>query len=130
MNKIQELLKNRFVRYVLVGGTAYCIEIVTIYLLHEVLGLSPVQSVAISFWIGFVAVFGLQKFITFQDYQREKKEIAKQLVGYSFLVAWNYAFTLITVTIFSGKISVFVIRTVVIAIMTTWNFVIYRKLFT
>jgi len=100
----------------------------SLYLLKVVLGLSDLAAVAISFWIGFVVAFVLQKWVTFKNHDKQPKVIGKQLIMYGALAAWNYVFTLGLVALFSHAMSVFLIRTVAIAIITLWNYVIYRKL--
>jgi len=121
--------KNTLVRYLVVGGVAYLIEMGFLYFLKYGAHASSLESVAISFWIGLVAAFVMQKFITFQNYESKTKEVAKQLLGYGILVAWNYGFTLLAVHIFEKSFSVFVIRTAAILIITSWNFIIYKALF-
>ena len=96
---------------------------------REVLGLSPVAAVAISFWVGFVAAFLLQKLITFRNYERAIHHLAKQLGSYGLLTLWNYAFTLVLARLFARTTSIFIIRTLTIAIITCWNFFIYQKMF-
>ena len=59
------MLKNRIIRYLVVGVSAYALEMAVLFGLHDGVGLSPVESVAISFWFGLVIAFALQKFITF-----------------------------------------------------------------
>jgi putative flippase GtrA len=121
--------KRTLVRYILVGGVAYFLEITSLYFLNHVAGLSPLKSVAISFWVGFVVAFVLQKFITFQNYDKRARIVMGQLALYSLLVVWNYAFTLVLVKFFASTISVFIVRTVAILIITSWNFFIYKVLF-
>ena len=116
-------------RYIIVGGAAYVTEMLTLYSLRHVLGLSPVISVAISFWVGFVMAFTLQKLVTFQNYEKRTHVLVGQMLGYSLLVAWNYALTLIIVKLLSDSVSVLILRSVIIVIATCWNFVIYRQLF-
>lgn len=118
-----------FKRYLLVGVTAYAVEMTALYALRHGLGYGPISSVAVSFWIGFVTAFVMQKLITFRNYEKTTRIIAKQLVGYSLLVAWNYGFTLLVVDMFSRHASVFALRTSVIVITTSWNFVAYKFLF-
>jgi putative flippase GtrA len=122
-------MKSVYIRYLVVGGTAYLTEMGALYILKKQIGLGSVSSVAISFWIGFVVAFTLQKTITFQNYDRGTKAISQQLAFYSLLIAWNYAFTLVAVKLFEKNVSVFVIRTLVIMIVTSWNFITYRWLF-
>ena len=116
-------------RYLIIGILAYLVEMASLFLLHKGAGLSPVSAVAISFWIGFVVAFIQQKLITFRNYDRRAHMLAKQLAGYSLLVAWNYGFTLLMVKFLSPRLSVFVIRTGVILVVTFWNFLTYQILF-
>jgi putative flippase GtrA len=115
------------VRYILVGGSAYLVEMGTLYGLHHGLGLGPLASVAISFWVGFIVAFVLQKTIVFKNYERGAKVLSRQLGIYSLLIVWNYLFTLVMVKLLSDTFSVFIIRTGVIAIITLWNFYLYKR---
>lgn len=123
------VFKHKIIRYMVVGGSAYVIEMTSLYILRYVLGLSALVAVAISFWIGFVAAFTLQKVITFKNYDRGIASISKQILGYSTLVAFNYAFTLLAVNLLQTTLNVMAIRTLTIATITLWNFYIYGKLF-
>ncbi len=126
---LSRLFEHTAFRYLFVGGSAYVIEMIALYTLRYSLNLSPLTSVAISFWVGFIIAFVLQKTITFQNYERNAKTITKQLLGYSMLVAFNYGFTLIVVAVLHEKLNVLVIRTATIATITLWNFYVYSKLF-
>src|SRR5664279_5546562 len=97
--------------------------------LYDALHLSSFISVAISYWVGFAVSFISQKFIVFSNHDKRRHIIAKQLVGYSLLVAWNYVFTLAVIALFSSSVSVFVLRTGAIAVTLLWNFAIYKRLF-
>jgi putative flippase GtrA len=123
------ILRKQIIKYVIVGGLAYILEMGALYVFRSMLGLSPVHAVAISFWLGFIAAFALQKIVTFQNYARHPRTLTIQLAGYSALVAWNYLITLLAVKVFANNASVFIIRTIVIIIVTIWNFAIYRYLF-
>jgi putative flippase GtrA len=119
-------IPRQFITYLVVGGSAYLIEMASLYLFKTVFHLSDLASVAISFWVGFVAAFILQKVITFKNRDKTAKGISKQVVIYGILAAWNYLFSLILVEIFSGTTSVFWVRTIAIGIITLWNYAIYR----
>ncbi len=121
--------KNIFIRYILVGGTAYVIEMGSLFVLRYGLDLSPLVSAACSFWIGFAVAFVLQKFVTFQNYEKKAQTVARQAVLYSALTVWNYAFTLVLVKIFAKYASVLIIRTAAIAVITSWNFFVYKRFF-
>lgn len=121
--------KTHFFRYLIVGSTAYLSEITTLYVFHRIIGLSSIKSVAISYWVGLTVAFTLQKLVTFQNRDKRIHVMASQMAGFALLVIWNYLFTLITVKLLSDHISVFVLRTAIILITTSWNFMIYKKLF-
>jgi len=122
------MLKNKLLRYLIVGGSAYVMEMLIILGLHNGLGLSPISSVAISFWFGLVIAFVLQKFITFENHEKRIHMLGLQLTLYACLVAANYLITLLAVRHFSPRNSVFEIRTAVIILSTIWNYVVYDKL--
>lgn len=116
-------------RYILVGGTSYGFEMAVLYSLRFGLRMSSFTAVAISFWAGFVCAFVLQKIVTFKNYENDVRTITHQVIKYGLLTAWNYAFTLGIVHLFDELASVFVLRTLSIVIITSWNFIIYQKLF-
>lgn len=122
-----KILKNRLIRYLVVGGSAYALEMAVLFGLHDGIGLSPVESVAISFWFGLVIAFALQKFITFENHEKGIHILGTQLAIYACLVTFNYLVTLLAVKYLSKSYSVFEIRTAVIALGTIWNYVVYKN---
>ena len=116
-------------RYLIVGGGSFCIELASLYVLKNSLHLSPELAVSFSFWIGFVVAFTLQKQITYKNKQQAPRLLAKQLVLYSGLVAFNYTFTLLMVVIFKKHTSVFIIRSIVVLFTTLWNYFAYKIIF-
>ena len=123
------MIKNRLPRYVIVGGCAYVAEMSSLYGLISLVGLKPVLAVGVSFWVGFMVAFTLQKLITFKNYDRKPRSLARQLTSYALLVAWNYGVTLVLVAILTPQLSAFVIRTGAILLIATWNFFIYKRIF-
>lgn len=121
--------REQFVRYIVVGATSYLIEMGSLYILHNLFGLTSLVSVAISFWIGFSAAFVLQKWFAFASHDKTRRTLTKQLLAYSTLATWNYVFTLGMVALFTPLASVFILRTIAIIIITIWNFAIYRVIF-
>jgi putative flippase GtrA len=123
------MISKTLTRYLLVGGFAYVVEIASLWVFTHPMGLSPLTAVAISFWIGFVVAFILQKFVAFENHDKRVRIIAGQLIWYSLLVGWNYLFTLLLVKLFGGTVSVFIVRTIAILVITSWNFWAYKLLF-
>lgn len=126
---IQKLVQHQIVRYLFIGGLSFVIEISVLFALNQLLHVPPTISVAISFWVGFIIAYILQKLVTFQNKEKSKRALAKQLAGYTLLVLWNYGFTLLVVELFQNNISVVVLRTIVIVITTIWNYALYKILF-
>lgn len=121
--------KSRLPRYAVVGATAYFSEMFCLLILIRILDFKPVTAVAISFWVGFVIAFSLQKLITFKNYERKPKALAWQIISYCALVTWNYGFSLALIRLFAPKISAFVVRTVAIIVIASWNYVLYHYIF-
>lgn len=115
-------------RYLLVGGGAYLVEMATLFLLKKV-SLGNVESVAVSFWVGLIVAFVLQKSITFRSRAKSKKHLTHQATLYLLLVAINYLFTLAVVALIGNVITVFGARTFAIVITTAWNYAIYKIIF-
>lgn len=128
VNSIIELIRtNSIVKYILVGGSTYALELLVIYLL-KLLGLNDVIAVGIAFWFGLAASFVLQKVIAFSNKDKSARTVTRQAVMYGVLVAVNYAFTLGVVALFSEEFGVFLTRTIALVITTFWNFFLYRNL--
>lgn len=120
------MLGAQIIRYLFVGGLAYVIEMSSLYVLHKFSNLSAIGAVAVSFWVGFLTAFLLQKILTFKNHDKRAKAIFTQIILYSLLVGFNYIFSLLMVAILANNINVFIVRTLTIIIVTCWNFYIYR----
>lgn len=116
------------VRYIFIGGLSFVTEITFLYFLTD-LEIGAVTSVAISFWVGLVVAFILQKTIAFRDQRKEPGVITKQIGIYLCLVGFNYMFTLLFVQLTQDFMQVYTSRTMVILITTIWNFYIYKVMF-
>ena len=121
--------KSRLARYLVVGGIAYVIEIATLYILHHKVGWSSLRSVAVSFWVGLIVAFLLQKIVTFENKDRRAHILARQVGAYGLLVLFNYLVTLLAVKYLSKWLSVYLIRSLIILLVACWNFPIYNLMF-
>lgn len=126
MAKISLLLQKQKSRYIIIGLSVYVIELLVIYSV-QLLGSSTTAAVGISFWIGLLVSFVLQKFITFQDRRIKKAVLVPQVMAVSILVLWNFAFTLGCSWLLSSKLPAFLIRTLALGITTMWNFYLYKS---
>ena len=113
-------------RYVLVGGSAYVIEIAIIVIAQDI-GANNVLAVAISFWVGLMYTFVLQKFFSFNDRRTQHKILVPQILMVTALVLFNFAFTIAVTALLQHELRAIVTRTIAIAITTLWNFYLYRN---
>lgn len=127
MQVTKSLLSSKPVRYILIGSFSYAVEFCILIALIKS-GLSATASTAISFWVGLVVAFILQKFVAFSNRTVKARELSKQSTIYLLLVVFNYAFTLMFVSVLSDD-RVLITRTIALGITTTWNFFIYKRLF-
>jgi len=113
------------IRYLFIGGIVYVFELLMIVIAQK-LGASSTVAVAISFWLGTVLSFGLQKFVTFGDKRVHHKVIVSQFVAVCLLVLFNFGFTVLVTKLLSPPLPAVVTRTIALAITVIWNFYLYK----
>jgi putative flippase GtrA len=123
--KIQALLRKSGYRYLIVGGGVYAIELVVIIVAQR-LGASAVFAVGLSFWVGLVISFVLQKLVTFGDKRLHHRVLSMQIIAVSLLVIFNFGFTLMVTKLLYHQLPAVVTRSLALAITTIWNFYLYR----
>lgn len=119
---------NSVLRYILVGGCAYLLEMIVLALLTRVLSIEPTIAVSISFWIGVVVSFFMQKVIAFENNHKSPKKVGQQIVMYASLLFINYVFTITLVYLLESMIGVLLSRTIAIVVSTVWNYVVYKRI--
>lgn len=124
----KNLINNTLFRYIFIGGLSFLIEMATIYVVMNFTNLGSLVAVGISFWLGLIASFFLQKIFAFRNKESSPKHLIKQSVAYGILVVVNYMFTLGFVALFEGVMGVFIARTIALIITTGWNFIVYSKI--
>lgn len=113
-------------RYLAVGLGVYLIELCVIFI-AQASGGSDLFAVGLSFWIGLIVSFILQKFVTFRDSRTQSKIVLFQIAAVVALVLFNFAFTLICTSLLASVLPVFIIRGGAIAVTTMWNFYLYKS---
>ena len=125
LQKLIKLAKSNFGKYLIVGGSVYLLELAVIVLAQNA-GATAVEAVSISFVIGLIVSFILQKFVTFGDKRVHHKVLLPQFIAVTLLVIFNFGFTVLMTKIFTHLLPVVVIRTLAIGMTTIWNFYLYR----
>jgi putative flippase GtrA len=123
--KIKRVFQRPSHRYLLIGGSVYILELVVIVVAQR-LGASALVAVGLSFWIGLVVSFGLQKLVTFGDKRLHHRILVPQIAAFCLLVAWNFGFTLLLTQLLSPKLPAVITRTCALGITTIWNFYLYK----
>lgn len=122
---IKNVLQRRSARYVLVGGMVYVLELIIIIIAQN-MGASAVVAVALSFTIGLIVSFFLQKLFSFGDRRMHHKIIVPQAIAVGLLVVWNFCFTLGMTRLLEDLLSPTITRTIALAITTIWNYYLYK----
>jgi len=128
--RVHVLLQRRGIRYLIVGGTVYILELIIIVVAQK-LGATPTQAVAISFTIGLIISFFLQKLFSFGDRRMHHKILIPQVVAVGLLVIWNFSFTIVVTRLLQNVLPPTVTRTIALGITTIWNYYLYKtRIFT
>jgi putative flippase GtrA len=113
-----------FIKYFVIGCSAFVLDVTSLFLLKEKANISPVAAVAITqpFLIGYV--FFLNKKWSF----RSLGVMSTQFIKFSLLVVFNYSFSIFWMWIISRQLHVNYIVTRLINVMlsTSWNFLLYK----
>jgi putative flippase GtrA len=112
-------------RYLVIGVSVYLFELLIIFV-AQWFGASNLLAVGLSFWLGMLVSFGLQKLVTFQDRRLHHRVLIPQLIAFSVLVLANFGFTLLLAHLLSGILPPALSRTLALGITTIWNFYLYK----
>lgn len=119
------LYKHHFVRYVFVGGTTFAIDLGLLLLLHDHLNVNVALATTISYWVAIVYNFILNRYWTFS--LSEKNNLHKHLAAYLVLLAFNYIFTVIFVSVVSNYTQVGIAKVLAVIIQIPWTYPIYKR---
>lgn len=125
MNRLKQLLQRPGYRYVLIGGSVYVFELVCIVVAQR-LGASSVWAVAISFSLGTLVSFFLQKLVTFGDRRMHHRILIPQMIATAVLILWNLGFSVLLTELLQDHVPAVVSRTLALGITTIWNFYLYK----
>ena len=124
---LKKALQHSVFRFLFVGGLTYIVDMAVLIGLYSGLHTQRTVAAGASFWVGLLFSFVLQKFVAFQDYKKEVKAISRQAAWYAVLVGFNYALTLIIVSLFPSKYLI-LSRTAAVAVTSCWNYVFYKRI--
>lgn len=117
------LYRHPVVRFLLVGGLSFAIDLGLLALLHEVFGVDLWIATPIAFLVSLVFNFLLQRIFTFQATNKGSVSAAKYLL----LVLLNIVVSDVIVTGFDALGWSYVVGKTTATILTTvWNYFLYR----
>jgi putative flippase GtrA len=125
---VWDRLKNlspQFKRYLIIGVSVYIFELLVI-VVAQAAGASAVAAVGLSFWLGLLASFGLQKIVAFGDKRLHRRIIAFQFLAFCLLVLFNFGFTLTVAKLLTNTVPAVISRSLALGITTFWNFYLYK----
>ena len=125
MKRLKVLLRRPGYRYLLVGGSVYLFELAVIVVAQR-LGASPVWAVALSFCLGTLVSFFLQKLVTFGDARMHHRILIPQMIATALLIVWNLGFSVLLTKLLQPQLPAVVTRTLALGITTIWNFYLYK----
>jgi putative flippase GtrA len=125
IDKLRTLLRSPGGRYIVIGGSVYVLELLVIFAAQH-MGAGAIMAVALSFWVGLVVSFTLQKLVTFGDKRLRRRVLLPQIAAFSLLVLFNFGFTLLVTKLLSPGLPAVLTRTLAIGITTIWNFYLYK----
>src|SRR5262249_50239918 len=125
MNRLGILLQRPGYRYLIIGGSVYVFELIVIVAAQQ-LGASAPWAVAISFCLGTLVSFWLQKLVTFGDKRLYHRVVIPQLIAVAALVLWNLGFSVALTKLLEDRLPAVVSRTIALGLTTIWNFYLYK----
>lgn len=118
-------LNQELKRYLAIGISVYIFELLVIVTAIH-MGSSNVLAVGVSFWLGLLVSFALQKIVTFGDKRMHHRILLPQIAAFSLLVLVNFGFTILFTKVTTHLMPAVLSRTLALGITTIWNFYLYK----
>lgn len=128
LNNFRKLTEKSFFKFLIVGGTAFVIDYGSFYTLYFILGITLYIANSISFGLGLITSFLLNRLWTFSNRNFTKKA-HHQFGFFSALALVN----LFLSNVFIGLLNHIGIsprfgKIITIAVIAIWNYHLYKKL--
>lgn len=120
---VLRLWHNSAVRYLVVGGFCFVVDVGLLWLLHDVLHIALAIATPVAFLASFAVTYTLQRVVAFASDVRVTPSVGR----YTVLVAFN---TLATTAIVWGVSALgvpwFGAKVLAVVATTVWNYYVYR----
>ncbi len=119
-------MSTKLFRYLIVGGMAFMAEYTSFVVMYFVAGVALTLANGLSFFIGLLTSFLLNRWWTFGD-KTYKKRMHHQFIIYAALSLCNLFATILLVAYFKEiHINPGIGKLLAMAITSTWNFTIFK----
>ncbi|MFM6175726.1 MAG: glycosyltransferase [Sphaerospermopsis kisseleviana] len=123
----------RFIRFILVGFSGLAVDMGSLYLLYDVLGLGLTRSAILVAELAIINNFFWNDLWTFGDiskHQRQRRKVLKRLVKFNIICLMGLILKVLLLNIlFNGlHLNPYIANFLAIIAVTTWNFWINLKL--
>src|SRR5665811_47070 len=118
------LYRHHLVRYLLVGGSTFAIDLGLLVLLHGMEGVWLPLATAVAYCVAITYNFCLNRWWTFSA--SENKSVREHIIPYGILLGFNFLFTVLFVSLVSHFINYAVAKVLAVAIQTTWTYFCYK----
>lgn len=124
IRRLQMVIANGYlVKFLVVGGASFAIDLGLLMLLHEVGGVDLWIATPIAFLVSLVFNFLVQRKFTFQSSGRAHVSLLK----YGALVVFNVIATDVVVNVVDGAGYPYALGKIIATVATTiWNFLLYK----
>lgn len=116
----------RPLRYLVAGGIAFVSDYSTFLFLHYIAGFSSPQSGVMSFFIGLIISFSLQRFWVFKG--DSKQLVKREVIGYGVLAVINFFVTAYGLVLLDHLgVPAFMAKLIVVGMIMVWNYLLYKN---
>ena len=119
------LYRHHLVRYILVGGTTFTLDISLLVFFKTKIHLSLAISTSIGYWVSVIYNFTLNRWWSFSA--TEVHSLRRHATTYGILLAFNYLFTLAFISIVSHVVYFGIAKAMAVIIQTSWTYFIYKN---
>ncbi len=113
-------------RYLVTGGITFVSDYSTFLFLYYIVGFSSPQSGVMSFFIGLIINFSLQRYWVFKG--NSKQLARREVIGYGVLAVTNFFVTAYGL-LFLDHLGVpaFVAKLLLVGMIMVWNYLLYKN---
>ncbi len=117
-------LREQFIKYFIVGFSGVFLDLGTLIIFKQYLGLSAVLAVALNQFIVLIYNFTLNKYWSFGNRELPHKQIVRYLI----LAGINYFISVAVMYFFNQQLGYDyrLVRLATIVLMVCWNFFLYK----